>query len=144
VPFYLHWTAISGRTALTIFPEGKGFDLSVVQPVMPDSRQSAMVLERIATQLPERFSGKVPVPSAALQAYDLTRLLAAAIARSGSGDRVAIRGALQNAGEYRGVLKLYRNPYAGGSQDALGATDIALFRLRSDGSLDNTRSKPRR
>jgi len=144
LPYYLHWTAMSGRTALTISPEVKGFDLSVVHPVMPDSRQSAVVLERIATQLPERYSGKVPVPAAALQAYDLTRLLAAAIARSGSGDRVAIRGALQNAGEYRGMLKLYRNPYAGGSQDALGATDIAVFRLRSDGSLDNTRSKPRR
>jgi branched-chain amino acid transport system substrate-binding protein len=144
LPFYLHWTAMSGRTALTISPEVKGFDLSVVHPVMPDSRQSAVVLERIAAQLPERYSGKVPVPAAALQAYDLTRLLAAAIARSGSGDRVAIRGALKNAGEYRGVLKLYRNPYAGGSQDALGTTDIAVFRLRSDGSLDNTRSKPRR
>jgi len=144
LPFYLHWTAMSGRTALTITPVEKGFDLSVVNPVIPDSRQSAMVLERIARQLPEHFSGKVPVPSVALQAYDLTRLLAAAIARSGSGDRVSIRGALKNAGEYRGVLKLYRNPYAGGSQDALGTTDIAVFRLRSDGSLDNTRSKPRR
>lgn len=144
LPFYLHWTAMSGRTALTISPEGKGFDLSVVHPVMPDSRQSSLVLERIATQLPERYSGKVPVPAAALQAYDLTRLLAAAIARSGSVERTAIRGALLNAGEYRGMLRLYRNPYAGGSQDALGATDIAVFRLRSDGSLDNTRSKPRR
>lgn len=144
LPLYLHWTAMAGRKALAMSAEEQGFDLSVVFPGMAESRQSAAVLERIARQLPDQYSGVVPVPGAALQAYDLTRLLAAAITRSGGGDRAAVRGALMNSGEYRGALKQYRNPYSGGSRDALGASDIAVFRLRSDGSLDDNRSKPRR
>ncbi len=144
LPLYLHWTAVGGRSALVLPAEAKGLDLSVVHPVLPDARQSAAVLERIAKQLPERYSGIVPVTAAALQAYDLTRLLGMAIARSGTGDRVRIRSAMLDLGEHRGMLKHYRNPYALGRNNALAVADVALFRLRSDGALELLRNTARR
>lgn len=144
LPLYLHWTAMAGRGPLLAPDKAAGFDLSVVHPVMPDRQQPPAVLERIARQLPERYSGTVPVPSAALQAYDLTRLLAVAVVQSGSTDRAAIRSALLNLGDHKGILKQYRKPYAVGRRDALGATDVALSRLRSDGSLEPLRNKTRR
>jgi len=144
VPLYLHWTALGGKGAFWPPAAAKGLDVSVVHPVLPDRRQSAAVLERIARQLPERYSGDVPVTSLALQAYDLTRLLGLAISRSGTGDRVNVRSAMMNLGEHRGVLKSYRNPYAAGGRNALAITDIALFRLRADGALESMRGAPGR
>jgi branched-chain amino acid transport system substrate-binding protein len=136
LPVYLHWTALGGKSSPVPPVDGSRLDLNVVHIRLPDPRQTAPVLERIARQLPESFSGKLPVPSAALQAYDLTRLLAVAIARTETGNRVEIRNALVTIGDYRGVLRHYRNPYVRNPAGALSASDFGLFRLRVDGAVE--------
>lgn|GEM_PF-3388259 len=144
LPLYLHWTALGGKSSPVPSAAPIRVDLNVVQVRLPDSRHSMGVLERIARQLPESFSGKVLVSSAALQAYDLTRLLALAIARSETGNRVDIRNRLLALGDYSGVMRQYRNPYPGNGPDALTVSDFGIFRLLGDGTLEASNSVARR
>lgn len=58
--------------------------------------------------------------------YDGVHLLALAIERAGSAEGSAVRQALENLGEYRGLVKTYNRPFSPSGHDALLAEDYMM------------------
>jgi branched-chain amino acid transport system substrate-binding protein len=79
------------------------------------------------TKLMERIGPKLAAPSAfvfAMQGYDSTQLLAAAMRQSGGTDGVKMREALENlAAPVEGVFKTYNKPFSKTQREALTPAD---------------------
>jgi branched-chain amino acid transport system substrate-binding protein len=76
-------------------------------------------------------------------AYDLTHLLARAIALAGTTERTAVRDALERIDRHRGLVKLYDPPFTAERHDALLPEDVFVARYRSDGVLAPTAPQPK-
>ena len=74
-------------------------------------------------------------PVGAAHAYDLTHILALAIARAGSTDRNAVRDALEHLGTYHGLVQTYAPPFTPVRHEALDPDTLLLARFRADGVL---------
>jgi branched-chain amino acid transport system substrate-binding protein len=57
-------------------------------------------------------------------------ILALAIERAGAADGAKIRDALENLGEYHGLIKTYRRPFTSEEHDALTENDYILVTWR--------------
>jgi branched-chain amino acid transport system substrate-binding protein len=131
VPTVSHWGISGGR-----FPELTG-ELSesvvFVQTYSFFGKQSE-VGERVITGLKSKFGIKGPedilAPVGTANAYDAMHLVALAIEKAGAADGAAIRDALENLGEYRGLIKTYRRPFTPEEHDALTENDYLLVTWR--------------
>jgi branched-chain amino acid transport system substrate-binding protein len=131
VPTVSHWGISGGR-----FPELTG-ELSesvvFVQTYSFFGKQSE-VGERVVTGLKSKFGLKGPedilAPVGTANAYDAMHLVALAIEKAGAADGAAIRDALENLGEYRGLIKTYRRPFTPEEHDALTENDYLLVTWR--------------
>jgi branched-chain amino acid transport system substrate-binding protein len=65
-------------------------------------------------------------PVGTANAYDAMQLVALAIEKAGAADGAKIRDALENLGEYRGLIKTYRRPFTAEEHDALTESDYIL------------------
>ena len=63
-------------------------------------------------------------------AYDAMHLVAMAIEKAGAADGAKIRDALENLGEYRGLIKTYTKPFTADEHDALTEKDYILVTWR--------------
>ena len=54
------------------------------------------------------------------------QLVALAIEKAGAADGAKIRDALENLGEYRGLIKSYKRPFTAEEHDALTERDYIL------------------
>ena len=68
-------------------------------------------------------------------AYDLTHILALAIARAGSTDRAAVRNALEQVRDYDGLIKFYPQPFTLTRHEALSLQDVFMARYAPDGAI---------
>ncbi len=69
------------------------------------------------------------------QSYDLVRLLAMAITQAGSTERSTVSHALEQIGDYDGVIKHYRAPFDAERHDALDTLDYHLVHYDEHGHL---------
>ena len=131
VPTVSHWGISGGR-----FPELTG-ELSesvvFVQTYSFFGKQSA-VGERVIGALKAKYGIKGPedilAPVGTANAYDAMHLVALAIAKAGAADGAKIRDALENLGEYRGLIKTYKRPFTPEEHDALSENDYILVTWR--------------
>jgi branched-chain amino acid transport system substrate-binding protein len=131
VPTVSHWGISGGR-----FAELTG-ELSesvvFVQTYSFFGKQSE-VGERVIAALKAKHGVKGPedilAPVGTANAYDAMHLVALAIEKAGAADGAKIRDALENLGEYRGLIKTYRRPFTPEEHDALTENDYVLVTWR--------------
>ena len=127
VPTVSHWGISGGR-----FAELTG-DLSesvvFVQTYSFFGKQSD-VGERVIAALKAKYGIKGPedilAPVGTANAYDAMQLVALAIEKAGAADGAKIRDALENLGDYRGLIKTYKRPFTAEEHDALTESDYIL------------------
>ncbi len=130
-PVVSHWGISGGR-----FAELTG-DLSesvvFVQTYTFFGKQSD-VGQRVIAALKAKYGVKGPedilAPVGTANAYDAMHLVALAIDKAGTTDGPKLRDALENLGEYRGLIKTYRRPFTPEEHDALSSSDYVLVTWR--------------
>jgi branched-chain amino acid transport system substrate-binding protein len=131
VPTVSHWGISGGR-----FAELTG-ELSesvvFVQTYSFFGKQSP-VGERVIAALKAKHGIKGPedilAPVGTANAYDAMHLVALAIDKAGAADGAKVRDALENLGEYRGLIKTYTRPFTPEEHDALTENDYILVTWR--------------
>jgi branched-chain amino acid transport system substrate-binding protein len=127
VPTVSHWGISGGR-----FAELTG-ELSesvvFVQTYSFFGKQSE-VGERVVAALKTKYGIKGPedilAPVGTANAYDAMQLVALAIEKAGAADGAKLRDALENLGDYRGLIKTYKRPFTAEEHDALTESDYIL------------------
>ena len=122
-----HWGISGGR-----FPELTGAlseSVVFVQTYSFFGKQSD-VGERVIAALKTKFGVKGPedilAPVGTANAYDAMHLVAMAIEKAGAADGARVRDALENLGDYRGLIKTYKRPFTAEEHDALTENDYIL------------------
>jgi branched-chain amino acid transport system substrate-binding protein len=131
VPTVSHWGISGGR-----FSELTG-DLSesvvFVQTYSFFGKQSEAG-DRVIGALKAKYGVKGPedilAPVGTANAYDAMHLVVLAIDKAGAADGGKIRDALENLGEYRGLIKTYKRPFTSEEHDALTENDYILVTWR--------------
>jgi branched-chain amino acid transport system substrate-binding protein len=140
VPTVSHWGISGGR-----FPELTG-ELSesvvFVQTYSFFGKQSD-VGERVIAALKAKYAIKGPgdilAPVGTANAYDAMHLVALAIDKAGAADGAKVRDALENLGEHKGLIKVYRRPFTPEEHDALNERDYILVTWRQGKIVPVTR-----
>jgi branched-chain amino acid transport system substrate-binding protein len=141
VPIVSHWGITGGNFPAMAGPALADVDLTVVQTFTfhdaraPIARSVAAAYEKRYGEPIHRLSGQVGLA----HAYDLTILLARAIAQAGSADRAAVRDALEHLGTVPGLLRKYNRPFAPKDHEALDASQVSLMRFTAQGDLQPIR-----
>jgi branched-chain amino acid transport system substrate-binding protein len=89
---------------------------------------------RVIAALKAKYGVKGPedilAPVGTANAYDAMHLVAMAIEKAGATEGAKIRDALENLGEYRGLIKTYKRPFTAEEHDALNENDYILVTWR--------------
>jgi branched-chain amino acid transport system substrate-binding protein len=131
VPTVSHWGISGGR-----FPELTGELSESVVFVQTHSffGKQSDVGERVIAALKAKFGIKGPedilAPVGTANAYDAMHLVALALERAGEASGARVRDALENLGEYRGLIKTYKRPFTPEEHDALTESDYILVTWR--------------
>ena len=129
VPIVSHWGISGGR-----FPELAGDIADRVKFVQTYSFFDIQsdVGEKVLNKLSKKFQLQDPseilAPVGTANAYDALRLTALAIDTAGSTEGVEIREALLHLPRYKGLIKVYENPFTPCNQDALNEDDYIMVR----------------
>jgi len=152
LPIISHWGITGGSFAENLgYDILSGFDLVFLQTSFsflsqPDSLMGQKVLKRAMQLFPEQIGSAKDIrpPTGFIHAYDLTRLLIAAVRKVGltneiEVDRQNVRAALENLPvSVPGLIKLYQRPFRpfhkgdDDAHEALGRKDLTLARYEED------------
>ncbi len=77
----------------------------------------------------------IKAPAGVAQAYDAVHLLALAIQKAGSLNRIKIKKALENLPPYQGVIKNYSPAFSTATHEALDENDYYMAKFSSDGLI---------
>lgn len=136
LPVLSHWGVTGGNFVAQAGPALQQVDFSVIQTVSLFRCDSTRVAQVLAVT--ERLFGisrieQVESPVGFIHAYDLTHILARAIALAGTTDRSAVRDALERVEDYDGLIKRFDRPFAPDRHEALGRNELFMARFRADG-----------
>lgn len=140
LPIISHWGVTGGNFIEQIGDPSalEKVDFTVIQTFSFHTADADMVrrVGRTARRLFDiaEISG-VEAPVGLAHAYDLTHILARAIDMAGSTDRAAVRKALENVRNYRGLVKTFEQPFSAEDHEALGPDDAFMARYRPDGQI---------
>jgi len=139
IPIFSHW-GLSGDDFFTPMRSAlEKVDLRFVQSVLNDEAQDYPNLGPFLIRYRERYQldAELPVPAliASVHAYDLTHLLALAVKRAKSTDRVAIRAALETLPRHSGLFKDYNPAFTQNRHDALDRGYLRLARYDARGHI---------
>ncbi|WED20777.1 ABC transporter substrate-binding protein [Vibrio sp. JC009] len=146
LPIRSHWGITGGDFPQVINPQmRKEMDIKFLQTRFsfissPPTPLSESVLARAKRLYPEeiRDASDITAPTGFIHAYDLTKLMLAAINRQGlsgdiQADRLALRSALEQIdGPVEGLIKTYRQPFSPYSEsrpdahEALGHAELVM------------------
>ncbi len=138
VPIISHWGVTSGTFVKQAGAALQDVDFSVIQTFSffsADKQQLARFMKSAAQVSGVQRVEDIQAPSGAAHAYDLMHILARAIELAGSTERSAIRDALEKVSEHRGLLKLYKPPFAPTRHEALGPGELLMARYSREGVL---------
>ena len=139
MPIISHWGVSGGRFADLIRDDLDKIDFSVVQ-TFSFFKADPKIVERVMA-VSQRLFGisrieELESPVGVGHAYDLTHLLARAIDLAGTTERTAVRNALEQVNDYRGLVKYYAQAFTAADHDAIGAEDVFMARYRpTDGAI---------
>lgn len=138
VPIISHWGVTGGRFFAEAGPALKTVDFSVIQTFSFFHARPAALKRFMAAA--RRHGGierieDIQSPVGVAHAYDMTHILAKAIALAGSTDRAAVRDALERVPRHDGLIQLYAPPFTRERHEALGPQQLLMARYREDGVL---------
>ncbi len=155
LPICSHWGITGGDFPQVIGPElRQQLDLNFIQTRFSfvchrDDTFGTAVFERAAKLFPEAIETRedIEAPTGFVHAYDLTRILIAAVEQAELGEdigrnREAVRAALENLETpVRGLIKTYERPFGPFSEatpdahEALSAEDYVMARYGSNNEV---------
>lgn len=138
LPIVSHWGVTGGILHELIKPTVGVVDVDVIQTFsfVGNERPKAQAL---AKEVMQRTRAPSPAlinsPVGVAQAFDMTHLLALAIDKAGTTDRVAIQDALQSLPAYQGAIRDYDSPFSASNHDALTAEQVVFVHVKANGAL---------
>lgn len=138
LPTVAHWGVTGGVIHELVGQNINGLDVDIIQTFsfIDNDRPAAVALGREVLG-DQRFStlASISSPVGVAQAFDMTHLLAMAIEKAGTTDRVLIQQAMQDLGRYEGAIRTYERPFSDQNHDALSDKQVLFVRLQADGAL---------
>lgn len=139
LPIISHWGVTGGNFAkLTGEALGK-VDFSVIQTysfIGADTPIAQRVLAALKARYGIENARELQSPVGVAHAYDLTHLVARAVNKAGSTDRVKVRDALEQLEPYDGLIQRYAPAFTPQRHDALSPERIFMARYAQDGALE--------
>ena len=140
LPVISHWGITGGEFFKLGREETAAVDLTFLQtfsffaPPFPERAKTlyAMYCSRFG---PCISPSDVVAPVGTAHAYDIVRMLAAAIRKAGSIDRTKVRHSLETLERFDGLMRNYRPPFTPTRHDALDASDFLLARFDKNGAI---------
>ncbi|MBM3565315.1 MAG: ABC transporter substrate-binding protein, partial [Alphaproteobacteria bacterium] len=139
IPFISHWGVTGGD-----FFEKAGkdnlakVDYSIIQTFSffkADPRKVEKILARTKTMFNVSRIENIDSPVGFAHAYDLTHILAKAIALAGTTDRAKIRDAMERVQNVDGLAKRYERPFAPDRHEAATPDQILFVKFDANGVL---------
>ena len=138
LPVLSHWGVAGGPFANLCGPALHEIDFTLVQ-TFSFAHQAHAEAAAMIPRARELFSVDDPTSIDSVggfaHAYDLVQLLARAVESAGTTNRSAIREALLEPIEYRGLVRHYAPAFAPGRQEALSQDALFMARFHQDGRL---------
>ncbi|MEN8178724.1 MAG: ABC transporter substrate-binding protein [Pseudomonadota bacterium] len=139
VPIISHWGVTGGRMVEKSGEILHKLDFSVVQTFSlfksdPEIRGRVMSVVKRLYGIEKIEAIESPVGFG--HAYDLIHILARAIDLADSTDRSAVRGALEQVKQYRGLTGYYEEPFTPERHDAMRQEQVFMARYRRDGVIE--------
>ncbi|WP_304546176.1 DctP family TRAP transporter solute-binding subunit [Sulfurimonas microaerophilic] len=144
LPIVSHWGITSGDFFQKNEDILKELNLSVFQTFSFDGKLNAKgkhLLDNYKNRYMVKKSANIKAPIGVAQAYDIVYLLALAIEKAGTTDKVKIKNALENLPNYQGVLKNYTPAFSKKRHDALDGKDYYMAKYNQDGHLVPIKNK---
>ncbi|MBK4736916.1 ABC transporter substrate-binding protein [Noviherbaspirillum pedocola] len=138
LPIISHWGITGGNFVAQAGPALQQVDLTVIQTFSffdADKRALQGFMRAAAMVSPIRHIEQIQSPVGVAHAYDATHLLARAIRIAGSAERAAVRDALENIPDHRGLVRRYHPAFTSTRHEALGPEQLLMARFRADGVL---------
>ncbi len=137
VPIYSHWGITGGKFFEQAGPSLKAVDFNVIQTFSFFQANKPALANFMATA--SKFGIKriedIESPVGTAHAYDMTHILAKAIAIAGGTDRTAIRNALEKVPSHDGLVKRYAPPFTPSRHEALGTSELRMARFNEQGVI---------
>ena len=138
VPIIAHWGIAGGNFVQSAGPALNQVDLVVVQTFSFNRAQGKKV-----AQVAERYRALFDAPITELlaqvgfaHAYDLTHLLARAIALAGTTKPQSVRDKLEHLPPHDGLVRRYERAFKPGDHEALDRDQVFLGRFLANGTLE--------
>ncbi|MDM8537705.1 ABC transporter substrate-binding protein [Desulfobacterales bacterium HSG17] len=107
---------------------------SFIDPPFPDRAKHFM--DMLKKKYPDIQSPRdIFSPVGTAHAYDLIQLLKSAVEKAGTIERPAVRTALENLEEYKGLVRDYKPPFTSENHDALNRDDFRIAGYDSEGVI---------
>jgi branched-chain amino acid transport system substrate-binding protein len=137
IPVISHWGITGGEFVKLAGPALREVDFSVIQTFsfFNADRKPLERFMRAAAPFGVTKIEDIRAPVGVAHAYDAMHILAKAINLARSTERSAVRDALENIREHRGLIKHYKPPFSKDSHEALGPNELLIARYRADGVL---------
>ena len=143
LPIIAHWGITGGDFAKISGPALQSVDLSVVQTFTfndshnKKSQQVAKGVQRLFGHDVKQLHAQVGFA----HAYDLTYLLAMAINKAGNSNREAVRSAMEQLGNYQGLVREYNRPFSKTDHEALDRQQLFMGRFDKFGNVQKIHEK---
>lgn len=139
LPVVSHWGVSGADLPALVGPRFGELDFKVVQTYSfigdhsPTARRVVAAYNRLSRTAGARA---IRAPVGVAHGYDLTHILARAIALAGSTERRAIRDGLERVGVHSGLVRRYAPPFSPTRHEALAPGDVFIARYAADGVLE--------
>ena len=140
IPIISHWGITGGDFADLAKDYLTQVDLSFlqthsfIQPRHP--KRSNQLFEAYKARFKDCINPRdVFSPAGTAHGYEIVMMLAAAVKKANSLDRPLVRDAMEELGQYKGVIRDYDLPFRPEHHDALNADDFVLARFGKDGVI---------
>ena len=147
LPIISHWRAAEGRLAELAGPALHEVEFAVVQgyTFIDASDEAARRVVAAHDRLFKTSGARtIALPAAVAHAYDLTHILAQAIALARSTSPKAVRDALERLGPHAGLIRTYAPPFTPERHEALAPDVVIMAEYAQDGALEPIRTPRRR
>jgi branched-chain amino acid transport system substrate-binding protein len=91
-----------------------------------DKPKAQALFKRLTAKNSVRDAAEIPFPSYVGNTYDAVHMIALAIKKAGATDGPKMLAALENLGDYQGLIKNYANPFSPTNHEALNPQDYAM------------------
>ena len=138
LPIVSHWGMSGGTFVEDAGPALQEVDFTLVQTysfIDAKRPKAGQVLAAAQRLFGVKDARSLASAVGVAHAYDLTHILARAIARAGSTERVAVRAALEQVRDYDGLIKRYPRPFTPERHEALSLEEVFMARYAPDGAV---------